>query len=225
MWVKCPASYCKWYTWLPACFKVPHNLLLSGNRCLFRWRHSGWGVKLTTHVHLEPRLTMGGAIPLVPPHSSRQAQVGCMSYCQVTTARQTAQLSYPKHYFIWRKAREPSLGTQRIFTTPEQSGFLAFSKNCNNCEDGLMLVRKKASNMWGSCRFKKGTTWHRYEHGKLKTDQRPQGPTAEKINIKIGTTLLKFRTQERSTLKTSRHTIHAAMCAAPNTNIVVYTKL
>lgn len=29
----------------------------------------GWGVKLTTHPILAPRLSMGGAIPLLPPYT------------------------------------------------------------------------------------------------------------------------------------------------------------
>ena len=40
----------------------PHNLLLNGYRDLSR-RQSGRDVKLTTHVHLVPRLRISGAKP------------------------------------------------------------------------------------------------------------------------------------------------------------------
>jgi len=33
------------------------------------WRWSGWGMKLTAHLHLAPRLRMDGAIPPLP-HTS-----------------------------------------------------------------------------------------------------------------------------------------------------------
>jgi hypothetical protein len=33
----------------------------------YSMRHSGRDVKLTTHLHLVPRLRMGGAMPLLPP--------------------------------------------------------------------------------------------------------------------------------------------------------------
>jgi hypothetical protein len=45
----------------------------SGNWGLLRRRLSGWGVNLTTHLHLLPRLGMNGAIP---PHL--HAFMACM---------------------------------------------------------------------------------------------------------------------------------------------------
>jgi hypothetical protein len=36
----------------------PHLLICTGYRGLFPWGLSGWGVKLTTHLHLVPRLRM-----------------------------------------------------------------------------------------------------------------------------------------------------------------------
>jgi len=44
----------------------PPSLLSSGYRGLFSWVQSGRGVKLTTHVHLVPRLRIRGARPPLP---------------------------------------------------------------------------------------------------------------------------------------------------------------
>ena len=42
----------------------PPSLLFSGYQCSFR-RYSDWGVTLTSHLHLVPRLRMSGAIHLL----------------------------------------------------------------------------------------------------------------------------------------------------------------
>jgi len=41
------------------------SLLFSGYQCFFLGVH-GQGMKLTTHIHLLPRLRMSGAVPLIP---------------------------------------------------------------------------------------------------------------------------------------------------------------
>jgi len=45
---------------------IPTSLLYNGNRGLFSREKSDWGVKLTTLLHLVPRLRMRGAIPPLP---------------------------------------------------------------------------------------------------------------------------------------------------------------
>jgi hypothetical protein len=48
----------------------PPSLLSNGYRKLFRRRWSSWGVKLTTHLHLAPRLRMRRPVPPFPHTSS-----------------------------------------------------------------------------------------------------------------------------------------------------------
>jgi hypothetical protein len=48
---------------------TPPILQFIGQQRLFLQEFSGWDMKLTTHLHLEPRLRIHGAIPLVPPYS------------------------------------------------------------------------------------------------------------------------------------------------------------
>jgi hypothetical protein len=48
----------------------PTTLLSSGYRGLFPHAYCGWGVKLTTHLHLAPRWRMRGSIPPFPHTSS-----------------------------------------------------------------------------------------------------------------------------------------------------------
>jgi hypothetical protein len=44
---------------------VPHNFLYNGSRA-FPWEWRGRDVSLATHLHLEPRLKMSGALPPLP---------------------------------------------------------------------------------------------------------------------------------------------------------------
>jgi len=41
--------------------------LLFNKYCAVTWKHSGWGMKLTTHLHLVPRLRITGAILVLHP--------------------------------------------------------------------------------------------------------------------------------------------------------------
>jgi hypothetical protein len=50
----------------------PPSLLSSGYGGLLPWGYSGWGVKLTTHLHLVLRSRMSGAIPPLPNSPSRR---------------------------------------------------------------------------------------------------------------------------------------------------------
>jgi hypothetical protein len=48
----------------------PPNLLSNGyqGQALSPWGENGWGVKLTTHLHLLPRSRMRGAITPLPQY-------------------------------------------------------------------------------------------------------------------------------------------------------------
>jgi hypothetical protein len=48
---------------------APPSLQFNGQQGLFLQELSGWDMKLTTYLHLEPWLRMHGAIPLFPPYS------------------------------------------------------------------------------------------------------------------------------------------------------------
>jgi hypothetical protein len=50
----------------------PLSLLSNGFQGPFPWGQSGWGVKLTTHLHLVPRSRIRGAIPPLPNTPSRR---------------------------------------------------------------------------------------------------------------------------------------------------------
>jgi hypothetical protein len=50
-----------------------------GTRGYFPGGKGGWGVKLTTHLHLVPRSRMCGAIHLLPPY-----QYAFIAWCSVT---------------------------------------------------------------------------------------------------------------------------------------------
>jgi len=45
------------------------SLLSNGYQGLFPWGYSGWGLKLTTHLHLVPRSRILAAIPQLPDTS------------------------------------------------------------------------------------------------------------------------------------------------------------
>jgi hypothetical protein len=65
----------------------PTDLLSNGYRRLFHREWSSWGVNLTTHIHLMPRLSIHGAIPPLP-------QFAFMAWCSVKSTGTNLPLPY-----------------------------------------------------------------------------------------------------------------------------------